>query len=106
MRFPFFDIYMGKIRFYSEMFLGRSYCEPSARADLCRFLGVTSLTHVKEVTKKTCQDVSSWISLGIATLQSVTREIKCTFVVLCLNVSYHAWQVGTARFFGYLVGTA
>jgi len=35
---------------------------------------VTSLTHVKEVTKKTCQDVPSWISLGIAALQSGQRR--------------------------------
>ena len=42
-----------------------STASPSLRALGVPVLDVTSLTHVKEVTKKTCQDVPSWISLSV-----------------------------------------
>ena len=39
-----------------------------------------------------------------ATLHSATREIKCALIMLCLNVSYHAWQAEKAKFFVISLG--
>ena len=68
------------------------------RAALCG-LDVLSLSLNKERTKENQPKAAAFGNCSRATLQSVTREIKCTFVVLCLNVSYHAWQAGEARVF-------
>ena len=43
--------------FISCLFNTSPPASPSFARSVCQFLDVTSLTHVKEVTKKTCQSV-------------------------------------------------
>ena len=88
----------GEVCFFSYCEAGRSYCEPSARAELCRFW-VPLLGTPQEVAQERRPDVPSGASLGIATLHRGTRKIKYTFNLLCLNASHHAWQGGKARAF-------
>jgi hypothetical protein len=56
------------------------------RAARCAGVDVTSLTHVKEVTKKTCQDVPSWNSLGARANDASLSLCSCLREVLQIQI--------------------
>ena len=65
------------------------------RGALC--IGVTSLTHVKEVTKKTCQDVPSWISLSLPLCKADRGEKHICFLYISRHKSTRAAGEGSHR---------
>ena len=60
----------------------------------CSFFAARQRTNQESAPRRSLLDLPFR-----ATLQSGTREVKCTFILLFLNFCQHAWQVEEARVF-------